>query len=103
MSRWTFVLVRRSFFIFLYFYPAYLFTDRGDKFPAPPCSVRIPYSLVSGLDISSRAYHKAISTIAKQKNHDRHDLVTCSKAVDTSLSVPMDIGMCFITPFFIHY
>ena len=64
--------------------------DHGDRLPAPPCSVRIPYSCVPNLDISSRAYHKAISTLAKQVHHDKHNLKTCS---DASFPVLMEVGM----------
>ena len=48
--------------------------------PAPRCTlVRIPYSLVPGMDTTSVAYHKALSTLAKQV-HDSHALVPCPAA-----------------------
>lgn len=35
--------------------------------PEAPATVCLPYSLVPGLDMSSRSYQRAISTLGKQK------------------------------------
>lgn len=35
--------------------------------PETPTTVCLPYSLVPGLDMSSRSYQRAISTLAKQQ------------------------------------
>jgi len=34
---------------------------------APPSVVCLPYSLVPGLDMSSRSYQRAVTTLGKQK------------------------------------
>ena len=64
-----------------------------EKVPAnrrEPSSVRIPYSYVPGIDFSSNAYQRALSTLGKQVHKDtKHDMVACSKSPDV---VPMDIG-----------
>jgi hypothetical protein len=78
----------------------FIFVDHGDKFSAPPSSVRLPYSCVPNLDISSRAYQKAIATLAKQAHHEKHDLVSCP---DTRLPVLMEIGLSYFSPFFVFF
>jgi hypothetical protein len=64
-----------------------------------PCSVRLPYSLVPGIDFSSVAYRRVLATLAKQVHNDsKHEMVICSESSSKSDVVPMDLGM-FIIPF----
>jgi hypothetical protein len=95
MSRWTFVQVSFLFLNLLLFL-IFVIIDNGDKFSTTHCSVRIPYSILPNLNFSSRAYQKAISTLAKQTHFDSHKLKTCSKSDDARLSAAMDIGRLFI-------
>ena len=67
------------------------------------CTVRLPYSSVPGMDFSSRAYAKALATLAKQvhKDHNAISCFTCSKSSDDN---SMDIGMSFsFSPVFLFF
>jgi hypothetical protein len=52
----------------------------------------MPYSLVPELDVSSRAYQKAISTLTKQAKHDQVGSKSRSKAGTSQGPAPMDLG-----------
>ena len=55
-----------------------------------PTSVRLPYSLVPGIDFSSVAYQRVLSTLAKQVNNDAKQIFPkSSNAIDV---VSMDLG-----------
>lgn len=55
-----------------------------------PCTVRIPYSSIPGMDLSSRAYLKAISTLRKQVHgSDEHHLASCTKSSNDDMHLGM--------------
>jgi hypothetical protein len=62
--------------------------------PAHCSAVRLPYSLVPGLDTSSTAYNKALYVLSKQ-DHAVHARTLCAKASPADVNVPMDLGILF--------
>jgi hypothetical protein len=88
--------------------PSLLFKTPADWFDLPDpsatkvapdaavfCSaVRLPYSLVPGLDTSSAAYNKALYVLSKQ-DHAVHARTLCAKASPADVNVPMDLGILF--------
>jgi hypothetical protein len=69
-----------------------------DNGVAPSC-VRLPYSLIPGMDISSASYQKAISVLAKQACQP-HDPVPCSKLESEIFRSLAKLGASFL---FYHF
>lgn len=42
-------------------------TKSPDSEPVVPATVCLPFSKVPGMDVSSKSYHKAMATLAKQQ------------------------------------
>ena len=69
-------------------------TDKGGNGAA--CSVRLPYSLVPGIDFSSSAYQRVLATLAKQVHNDvKHQMVSCPELPSAADAAPMDCGMSY--------
>ena len=93
MVRWISILVRDSFMVLLLVtnFHTDLSFDKAEGRQGR--SVRLPYSLIPHMDYASRAYHKAISVLAKQttpsvKSTKASAVVTAGDIADD----PMDLG-----------
>ena len=94
MFRW---MLRPVGLIFDFFCYSLIFGWIDHSSSVPHCMVRLPYSMIPGMDISSLAYQKALSVIAKQ-HHDDHAFVSC---VPEAVIPPSSLGMLLSSPCFI--
>jgi hypothetical protein len=69
---------------------AFLDAKNAPSKASRPCTVRLPYSSIPGMDYSSRVYIKALATLGKQVHANDHQLLTCSKLSSNKDS--MDLG-----------
>ena len=87
-----------SHLLIVFFYSFFLdHVDNNDKTDKGPngeaCSVRLPYSLVPGIDFSSSTYQRVLRTLAKQVHNDvKHEMVKCSKLAGAADAATMDLG-----------
>ena len=76
--------------------PIVVVPDNG----ASSTCVRLPYSLVPGMDVSSVAYQKAITTLAKQYHCRSHGPISCSKLDSEIFQTMANLGMFAFSFFF---